>query len=276
MSIRDRLRGAARELRDAGVPDPEYDSAALMAYVTGREPLALRMETEAELTPAQEEAFQRLLIRRTAREPLQYILGTTVFSGLEFEVCPGVLIPRPETELIPLWTEVLLRENASPEILDLCCGSGCLGLAIKYMMPLARVTMSDLSPEAVRVSERNREKLDLNCEILQGDLFEPLQGRKFDCIVSNPPYIPTKTIETLQREVKDFEPRLALDGGADGLDIYRRIAEEAPKHVTRGGMLIMEVGEGEAQDVAKMFQGKCYTMIAKDFNGIERYVKIIF
>ena len=140
----------------------------------------------------------------------------------------------------------------------------------------------DLSKDALMVAKANAERLSnngisdkMNVNFVHSDLFENIDGN-FDIIVSNPPYIPTAEIDTLQREVKDHEPRLALDGGADGLDIYRRIAGELGKYLKRGGMLIMEVGEGEAQDVVKLFQGKYYTMIAKDFNGIERYVKIIF
>ena len=125
------------------------------------------------------------------------------------------------------------------------------------------------------LAQENAEENRARIQFIQSDLFEKVRG-KFDIIVTNPPYIPTETVETLQREVKDFEPRLALDGGMDGLDYYRRIAENAHKYIVRGGTLIMEVGEGEAQDVAKLFKGDHYTIIAKDFNNIERYVKIIY
>ena len=137
------------------------------------------------------------------------------------------------------------------------------------------MTAVDISADALEVAKQNAKRNGAqDIKFVQSDLFEKVRG-KFDIIVTNPPYIPTATIDTLQREVRDHEPRLALDGGEDGLDFYRRIAQDAPKRLVRGGMLIMEVGEGEAKAVVKLFKNCSYSMIVKDFNGIDRYVKIV-
>ena len=273
MSIRERLKAAAETLRRAGVPDAEYDSAALLAFLTGRPPLEMRLDFEHSLTEAQEAAFRGLLERRAGREPLQYILGTAVFRGMELKTAPGVLIPRPETELLAGWALEALREKHDPEILDLCCGSGCLGLSLWHELPGARVTLTDLSEAAAALSEENRRRLGADCEILTGDLFAPVRGRRFDCVLSNPPYIPSADCDTLQAEVMR-EPRLALDGGADGLDFYRRIAREAPAHLKPGGLVLMETGDGEAEKAAELLRegGAERTEIRKDDAGIPRMV----
>ena len=136
------------------------------------------------------------------------------------------------------------------------------------------MTAVDISEDALEVAKENAAINEADILFIQSDLFKRIRGR-FDIIVTNPPYIPTAEIDTLQREVKEYEPRLALDGGADGLDIYRRIAAEAPKYLNRGGTLIMEVGAGQASEIVKMFRGNSYSMIIQDFNGIDRYVKIV-
>ena len=169
--------------------------------------------------------------------------------------------------------------EAGNSILDLCTGSGAIAIAAfkeleKYNREV-KMTAVDISADALEVAKENAKRNDAKeIKFIQSDLFEKVRG-KFDIIVSNPPYIPTATIETLQREVREYEPKLALDGGEDGLDFYRRIAQDAPKRLTRGGMLIMEVGEGEAKKVVKLFKNCNYSMIVKDFNGIDRYVKIV-
>ena len=272
MTIRQRLKAAAEELRAAGVPDPEYDSAMLLARVTGKPHLALRL-AEEELGPEAERRFSALMARRIRREPLQYLLGSAVFCGMEFRVGPGVLIPRPETELLAEWALSLLSGRTRPRILDLCCGSGCLGLTMQKRLPEARVTLTDLSPEALRITEENRARLGLECRILEGDLFAPVAGEQFECILSNPPYIPSGECGGLQAEVLR-EPRMALDGGADGLDFYRRITAEAPGHLTPGGLLMMEAGFGQAAEIARLAveSGAARTEIRRDDAGLERMV----
>ena len=277
MNTREILKAAAAELRSAGVPDPEYDSGMLLSHVMKVPYLELRLGAGPEPTAAQEEEFRRLAAARKAREPLQYLLGTVFFRGTEFLIRPGALIPRPETELLADWAEEKMRGRPRPEILDLCCGSGCIGLSLKKAVPEARVLLTDLSPEAVRLTEENRRRLfgenPRGCEIRQGDLLAPAGDRKFDCIVSNPPYIPSAECENLQAEVLK-EPRTALDGGTDGMDFYRRIAAGAPERLKAGGCVLLEVGIREAEPVAGMLReaGAARTEIRRDDAGVERMV----
>ena len=216
--------------------------------------------------------FRELIERRKQREPLQYIEGRTVFRGRNYTVRPGVLIPRPETALLSVWAEERLKGlEKEPAVLDLCCGSGCLGISLKLEMPRIRCVLTDLSPEAAALSRENAEALGADCEILRGDLFGPVRDRKFDLIVSNPPYIPTEGCTCLQAEVLR-EPRMALDGGEDGMDFYRRIAAEAPGHLKPGGCLMLEIGYGEREDVETLLKqgGAVSVRTEKDYSGSPR------
>lgn len=218
----------------------------------------------------------KIVDERLTGRPLWYIIGDTSFCGYTIKVDERVLIPRPETEELAMMAVKSLEDGQS--VLDLCTGSGAIAVALKKETENrglnVKVTAVDISADALALAKENAEANGAEITFVQSDLFTRLRGR-FDVIVSNPPYIPSATISTLQREVKDFEPMLALDGGEDGLDIYRRIAEQASRYLNRDGMLIMEVGEGEAEAVAKLFKGSAYTMIVKDFNNVDRYVKIM-
>ena len=275
MTSREVLRAAAQELTEAGVPDADYDAGLLMERITGEPALQIRAGMTKDLTESENEAFQELIHRRCNREPLQYLLGDTVFLGNLYRVGSGVLIPRPETEMIAQegirWLRMRLPDNLL--VLDLCCGSGCLGIAVKREVPEAAVTLTDLCEDALAIAKENAVRLKADCEILQGDLFTPVSGRKFDLIISNPPYIPSSECDHLQEEVQ-WEPRTALDGGADGLDFYRRIAEEAPKHLRSPGYLVLEIGYGEAESVEAMLRagGAMKVHTEKDFSGIPRMV----
>ena len=188
-----------------------------------------------------------------------------------------VLIPRPETEEMVMM--VVGSVEQGNRVLDLCTGSGAIAIAVSKELESrgieAEIVASDISKDALELAKKNAKLNYADVTFIESDLFAKVKG-KFDVIVTNPPYIPTAEIATLQREVRDYEPHLALDGGKDGLDIYRRIAAEASKHIVKGGMLIMEVGIGEAQEIAKLFKKSSYALIAQDFNGIDRYVKIMF
>ncbi len=228
------------------------------------------------LKAAQAKAILKIADERLTGRPLWYIVGDTDFCGYTLKVDERVLIPRPETEEL-----VVMAVNAAEEgysILDLCTGSGAIAIAMKKELDKrgvsVKMTATDISENALTLAKENAEINDADILFIQSDLFSRIRGR-FDMIVTNPPYIPTAEIETLQREVRDFEPRGALDGGEDGLDIYRRIAAEASKYLNRDGVLLMEVGEGEAEKVVKLFKGNAYSMIVKDFNGVDRYVKIM-
>ncbi len=232
--------------------------------------------TEKILKVAEAKEILKIADERLTGRPLWYIIGDADFCGYKIKVDERVLIPRPETEEL-----AVLTINAAEEgnhILDLCTGSGAIAIAVykeleKYNRK-CKVTAVDISADALELAKENAQLNGADIRFVESDLFTKIRGR-FDIIVTNPPYIPTEVVEGLQREVKDHEPRLALDGGADGLDIYRRIAEEAKKYLVRGGTLIMEVGEGEAADVVKLFKGISYSMVIQDFNGIDRYVKIV-
>lgn len=273
MTPRALLRSSAARLRQAGIPDPENDGALLLSSLTGKEPLSLRLDMDTQLTAQQLEAFEQLLQRRLCREPLQYILGEAPFLGRSFQVDSRVLIPRPETELLCEMAAAFLRQQTEQTALDLCCGSGCIAVSLALEVPEARVEAADLSPDALAVSRGNAQRLGAAVTFRQGDLWEAVAGQKYRVIISNPPYIPRKDCSTLQEEVLR-EPMMALDGGLDGLDFYRRIADGCGEHLLPGGMLLLEVGIDEAQAVAELLRQKGLERIRihRDYQQIERMV----
>lgn len=265
------LRETARRFREAGIPDPETDGALLLSFLLGKPPLSLRLDTETELSPDMLDSFDTLVRRRLDREPLQYITGEAPFCGRMFFVDRRVLIPRPETEELCAWALKNLPASDSCRVLDLCCGSGCIGLTLAAERPHWDVVLADCSPDALEVAALNASRLDLSVSFHQGDLTEGLADNSFDCIVSNPPYIPSAECAALQPEVLR-EPSLALDGGTDGLDFYRRIADEAAKVLKPEGLLMLELGFGEAEPVSALLAAGGFTEIAvrNDFSGIPR------
>ena len=256
--------------------DIEEDEAEWIFALTLDIPKSSVATEEYILKVAQAKEIIRIADERLTGRPLWYIIGDTDFYGYTIKVDERVLIPRPETE--ELASLVIGAAEEGQSVLDLCTGSGAIAIAVykeleKRGTPV-KVTAVDISADALALAKENAENNGADVTFVQSDLFKRLRGR-FDIIVSNPPYIPSADIEGLQREVRDYEPRLALDGGADGLDIYRKIAQEAMKYLNRGGTLIMEVGEGEAEAVIRMFKSVSYSMIIKDFNGVDRYVKVV-
>lgn len=255
----------------------EEEEAEWIFALTLKIPKSAVATEERVVKVAQVKEILKIVDERLTGRPLWYIIGDTDFCGYTIQVDERVLIPRPETEELAMMAVNTLEDGQS--VLDLCTGSGAIAIAVKKEMEKrgkkVSVTAVDISADALDLAKKNAEENDADIVFVQSDLFARLRGR-FDVIISNPPYIPSKEIDALQTEVKSFEPRLALDGGEDGLDIYRKIAKEAPKYMNRGGMLMMEVGEGEAQAVAKLFKGNAYSIIVKDFNDVDRYVKIMF
>ncbi len=225
-------------------------------------------------------AYCDRLEKRERRIPVAYILGEQEFMGLPFVVNEDVLIPEQDTE--NLVEEALNELTGGTRILDLCTGSGCILLSLlKYSVDTIGVG-ADLSEKALCVARENAEKLDLTERVtfLQGDLFSALEGtenRKFDLIVSNPPYIPSAVIETLEPEVRDREPRMALDGGGDGLYFYRKIVKEAPRYLAIGGTLMMEIGYDQAEAVSALLKEENYYNIEvlKDYGGNDRVVRAV-
>ncbi len=270
MTPRFLLRETAKRFLSAGIPDPETDSALLLSFLTGRKPLLLRLDSETELPEDVLDDFEELAIRRLRREPLQYITGEAPFFGRMFFVDERVLIPRPETEELCSWSLDILPSSGA-EILDLCCGSGCIGITIAAERPSLRVTLADCSREALDVAAENARRMNVSIGLHCGDLTEKLPSSFFDLIVSNPPYIPSAECLCLQPEVR-AEPSLALDGGPDGLSFYRRIASETSRILKKGGLLLLELGYGEAEAVSDLLLSAGFTGISvrKDPRGIPR------
>ena len=273
MRIGEACRAAAAQLRAAGVPDPAWDSGQLMSRVTGLAPLMARL-SERELTAKEAAAFDALVQRRLQREPLQYILGTQDFCGRSFAVDGRVLIPRPETELLAERAVRALQDfGPGAHALDLCCGSGCLGITLALEAPSAQVDMADLSEDALAVTRKNAERLGAQVSLLRGDLWDAVDARQYQLIVSNPPYIPDADCLALQAEVMR-EPPMALKGGMDGLDFYRRIAAGLRKHLLPGGVLLLEVGFDQAERVAELLRAAgCETACHEDYQHILRMVE---
>jgi release factor glutamine methyltransferase len=261
VTLREVIQKSAAFLERHGVESPRLQAEHLLGHVLKLPRLQLYLQFDRVLVETELDALRALVKRRAAREPLQHLVGTANFGGLELRVNRHVLVPRPETELLAEsaveFLASLAREPASPlAVLDLGTGSGCLSVFIAVKVPAARVTAVDVSPEALTVARANATTHGVTdrVDFLLGDLFAPLPpGSQFDLLVSNPPYIPSAEIATLQPEVREFDPRAALDGGADGLDFYRRIAAEGARFLRAGGKLMVEFGDGQAGALEKLF-----------------------
>lgn len=259
-------------LTEKGVENARLETEWLLSAALGLDRVGIYVNFDKPLNQEELALCRGLVARRAKREPLQYILGTQEFCGLDFAVTPAVLIPRHDTEV--LVEEALRRAPHASTVLDIGVGSGCIAVALAKQLPDAQVWGVEQSPEAIALAQRNVERHGVRVTLFEGSLFEPFADQRFDLIVSNPPYIPTTDLETLQPEVQEYEPRAALDGGADGLDFYRIIVPAAPEHLNPGGWLMVELGLGQAEAVLVMFSragfGDCFT--AKDPNGIDRVV----
>ena len=276
ITVVEALLRTERWLASRGVPSPRLEAERLMAHALGVQRLALYLDHDRPLQDAELTALRPLMRRRGKREPLAWILGSVGFHAIELEVGPGVLVPRPDTE--PLVEAALewIPSDADPiYIADVGTGSGAVGLAIATARPGARVYATDIAEAALQTARKNTQALALadRVAVLRGDLLEPIPStRPIDVVVSNPPYIPSTEIDSLEAEVAQWEPRLALDGGTDGLEVYRRL-------VTQGLMrartaVLVEVGHDQAETVADLFRaagsGEVHTW--RDLGGIQRVV----
>lgn len=266
-------------LQASGCPDPDFDAVELTRLVTGQDPRL----SETPLTEEQAARLARLAALRFERRPLQYIEGKWGFLDFEVQVGEGVLIPRQDSEAICLKAIDLLKGQAAPAVLDLCAGSGCLGLAVKSRCPAARVTAVEKSAEALPWLQKNAaealpgfDAAHPALNVQQGDVFQWNKGQsegQFDLILANPPYLTAEEMRTLQPEV-EFEPAMALDGGEDGLDFYRSISEKWKAALAPGGRLYFEVGIGQADAVLRIMRAQGFgdIQVVKDHNEIPRVV----
>lgn len=260
-------------LLSRGVANARLESEWLLCSAMGLDRVGLYLQYDKPLNDSELAAYRAMVARRAKREPLQHILGNQEFCGLDYEVTPDVLIPRYDTEV--LVSEAVTRHPDAQSVLDIGTGSGCIAVSLQKLLVKASVTAIDISESALVVARRNAEKHCAEIEFLLGSLFAPVAGRRFDLIVSNPPYIPTADIEALDQEVRDYDPFAALDGGSDGLDIYRSLIPAAAQYLNQGGWLIVEIGIGQAKDVTKLFrQSGRYDEpdIVPDSGGIQRVV----
>lgn len=254
-----------------GIPNPRLDAELLLAHVLKCKRVDLYTGFEKTVGDNHLAEFKALIERRAKREPLQYIIGETEFWGLKFKVTPDVLIPRPETELL---VEEALKFSEAKNILDIGTGSGCIAISLAKHLLEARITATDISKESLEVAKENAETNSVfdRIEFIASDiapwLFFETQEKKFDLIVSNPPYIDPIEIDLLQTEVSQHEPRRALDGGKGGFEIIDKILQEAPDFLKDGGALLLEVGEGQTA----ILKTKHPLEVRKDYNGIERIV----
>lgn len=270
------LRAATLRLDEGGIDSPRLDAEILLAHVLKWRRLSLYIDADKVLPLESVLRFNDLITRRLAKIPVAYLTGTREFMGLTFAVNESVLIPRPDTEILTEGVGEYLRGlGGEVTFVDLGTGSGAIAISILKFVKSARACAVDISAEALEVAKFNTAKFHVEdrIEFFQGDLFTPLAGRTFNAIVSNPPYIPTGELATLQAEVQQ-EPRLALDGGADGLNFYRRIISDAPKFLVAGGLLAVEVGINQATAVKTLMEAAGFVSVEifKDLSGLERVV----
>lgn len=276
MTILEVIQRSTEFLAKRGVSSPRLQVELLLAHVLRLPRMRLYLEFERALTAVELETLRELVRRRGQREPLQYIVGSASFCGIELALDRQVLIPRPETELLAErgWKFLQERSGAGgppPLALDIGTGSGCLAVALALKAPPAQIHATDLSAEALVLARRNAERHQVcdRVRFYQGDVFAAVPpDLRCDLIVSNPPYIPTARIDTLEIEVRDFEPRTALDGGADGQDFYRRIAAQAPAFLRPAGRLMVELDEDGAEATCELFRGEKWTIeaVEADYN----------
>lgn len=279
MRITGALSEAAARLRAAGNADALPDARTLLSHTLARDHAFLIAHSDEEVNPATLALFRARVARRAAGEPVQYITGRQEFYGLDFEVSPAVLIPRPETELLVESALELLRElNGPPLVCDVGTGSGCIPIALLHERPDALAVGLDVSPEALGVAARNaaRHRVGARLTLLVSDCFDALDSRAgpFTLITSNPPYIAERDLPHLQREVREHEPRIALTPGGDGLSFIRRLIREAPRFLDAGGHLLCEIGYDQHEAVAGIVDKNVWTMLdtRKDLQGIPRTI----
>ena len=283
-TIAEAIREAADALRAGGVREARREAGSLLAHSLGRDRAYLFTHDDERLTVETAARFRAFVSRRAAGEPLQYITGRQEFYGLDFEVTPDVLIPRPETELLVETALELMKGTEAPRFCDIGTGSGCISVALLHERRDARGVGADISPAALRVAARNAERHGVSdrLELRESDCFDAWRGddeatrRRFHVVVSNPPYVAEADLEGLQREVREHEPRVALTPGGDGLSVVRRLVSESPRHLEPGGHLLFEIGFNQHEQVACLIEARVWALldIHRDLQGIPRTVAL--
>ncbi len=285
MTVLELLNGSTNYLKDHGIENPRLNAELLLARCLKLSREQLYTHFQSQIKQEEEEALEELIQRRVSGEPLQYILEHQEFWSIDFEVDPRVLIPRPETELLVEQGLSILSKISfiqTPSVLEIGTGSGAIAIALAKEMKDIFLVATDISRDALILAKENAKSASVldRIEFVNGDLFGPLRPSKernvFDLILSNPPYINRRRISTLPKEVKDYEPMIALDGGEDGLAFYRRIIPEAPSYLREGGWLLLEVALGQSRIVSEMMEegGNFFKPESiPDLSGIGRVVK---
>ncbi|MFP6764348.1 MAG: peptide chain release factor N(5)-glutamine methyltransferase [Planctomycetaceae bacterium] len=268
-------------LKQHGSESPRLDAEILLAHARNCQRIQLYTNYETLLEPNERATMRELVIRRATLEPVAYLVGYREFFGIEFEVRPGVFIPRPDTEtlVVSLLEAAEDMEHVTPlRILDVCTGSGCIPVSVAANCPRARLTAVELDADVVQIARRNAEQNGSadRVEILQGSLFEPLTAdAQFEIIASNPPYVTDQEMDGLQPDVRLHEPHLALRGGVDGLDIVRKLLDQAPARLVSGGVMLLEIASEQAETVRQLYAGTGAfepAEIVKDLGGRSRVV----
>ena len=276
-TIESMVKWATDDFRARGIESPRLDAEVLVAWALGIDRIRIIVDGKRPLVGDELARLRDLVKRRRAREPIAYLRGEREFYGRRFLVDKRVLIPRPDTEtLVEVALARTTHRSMSLRGLDLCTGSGCVAITIARQRPTVKFHATDLSADALVVARENALRLGAyNVSFSAGDLFAAkAPWPKVDLVTANPPYIASAEVETLMPDVKDFEPRLALDGGADGLDLVRRIVTDAPAHLVSGGVLALEIGAGEAAATAALLEARGFRDVTttRDYGKIERVV----
>ena len=294
MTIREVLINIRERLQNAGIEDFEYESWAFLDWKLHIDRAEFYMNPNGEVKEELLAELESVLKQREQRVPLQYLMGECEFMGYDFYVDERVLIPRQDTEcLVELAVEDIRnrktqnrcesnntadqKNEQKVKVLDLCTGSGCICISVAKLCPDTEVTLADISEGALSVAKKNAQNLDAGVTLIKGNLFENIEGR-FDYILSNPPYIPSEVIEGLMPEVKEHEPRLALDGEADGLSFYREIINEAPDYLNPDGRIYFEIGAEQGEDLTHLMNERGFSEVKvhKDLAGLDRIVTGIY
>lgn len=270
MTARELLSWGEERLSKAGIEDAKLDAWYLLEYSLPTDRVSFLMKGNAPVTEKKKEEYEVLIEKRASHIPVQHLTGVQDFMGFTFKVNEHVLIPRQDTEVL---VEEVLKVSKGKKVLDMCTGSGCIVISLAKLGQLESATAVDISTEALKVARENAASLEAEISFVESDLFEKVEGL-YDIIVSNPPYIESEEVDKLAPEVKDHEPRLALDGTEDGLYFYRKIIEEADKYLTENGAIFFEIGYNQGEAVSELLRAKGYQdiKVIKDLPGLDRVV----